>query len=285
MNKRIFSIGFFLLFIVFGAFAVNKSTKNKTPFALFPFDSGVGRGIWTPEQQAGTLQEFGYSGIGYNYTNLEELKKRIAAFDVAGLKIYSLYIGSNVGNINPLPAEIEDVMKLIQNRGIVIWLNMYGPKDAKKGSLDKEAVEIINKVSKMSRKYKVQVALYGHKNLYIETAEDGQRLLEKAKVKNVKNSFNLCHELMYGNENRLKEIITKCAKDLILVSINGADVKNKQYIQRLDQGDFDMAGLIKTLKDVGYKGPVGLQCFNVPGDQKENLRINMVKWNEIISNL
>ena len=90
---------------------------------------------------------------------------------------------------------------------------------------------------------------------------------------------------MYSNANRLKEVIDRCAKNMILVSINGAEVKKEKFILRLDQGDFEIAGLIKTLREAGYKGPIGLQCYMVPGDPKENLRINRTKWNEIISKL
>jgi len=36
---------------------------------FFVFDNGVGRGKWTPEEQAKTLKELGYDGISYNYTN------------------------------------------------------------------------------------------------------------------------------------------------------------------------------------------------------------------------
>lgn len=259
--------------------------KNKNSYVLFPFDSGVGRGVWNPEQQAEALKEFGYQGIGYNYTNPEELKERLKAMDAHGLKIYSLYVASGVGVPNPLPESINEAMQLIKGRDIIIWLNMYGPKGAEKGSLDSGAVEIVRKVSEMAKKYGLRIALYGHKGLYIETAEDGLRILQKANCKNVSNSLNLCHELMYGNADRLTEIIRKCAKQLILVSINGADIKNKNYILRLDQGNFDLTGLIKTLKKTDYKGPIGLQCYNVPGDQKENLKINMATWNEIMSKL
>ena len=33
---------------------------------FFPFDSGVGRGKWTPVEQAQCAKEMGFDGIGYN---------------------------------------------------------------------------------------------------------------------------------------------------------------------------------------------------------------------------
>lgn len=280
-----FAIIMSLVFISSFSEASPKVKDKGSAYTLFPFDNGVGRGSWTPEQQAKTIKELGYKGIGYNYTNVGELKERLKAMDAHGLRIYSLYVVTKVGAADTLPEDLDDAMQLIEGRDIIIWINMIGPKGAAKGTLDNEAVKIVRKVSLMAKKYGLRVALYGHKNLYIETTEDGLSILQKASCKNVYVSLNLCHELMYGNAGRLDEIIRKCAKRLVLVSVNGADVGNKKYILRLDQGNFDLAGLIRALNKNGYKGPVGLQCYNVPGDIKENLKINIAAWKEVMSKL
>ena len=47
---------------------------------FFVFDNGVGRGSWTPDQQAQTLKELGYDGISYNYTTPEDLARWQKAF-------------------------------------------------------------------------------------------------------------------------------------------------------------------------------------------------------------
>ena len=53
-----------------------------------------------------------------------------------------------------------------------------------------------------------------------------------------------------------------------MVSINGADHTGgwDRLIQPLDRGEFDVYGFLKTLRDLGYTGPIGLQCYMVPGD-------------------
>jgi len=68
------------------------------------------------------------------------------------------------------------------------------------------------------------------------------------------------------------------------VTINGADADGTgwgQLIQTLDRGTFDVGLFLKTLKDLGYTGPVGLQCYAVPGDKYENLKRSMAAWREI----
>jgi len=43
----------------------------------------------------------------------------------------------------------------------------------------------------------------------------------------------------------------------------------------LDRGVFDVFGFLKKLTAAGYKGPIGLQCYQVPGDIEDNLRRSM----------
>jgi hypothetical protein len=96
-------------------------------------------------------------------------------------------------------------------------------------------------------------------------------------------SLNLCHEFLRKKGNQLDATITATAPYLTLVSINGVQTTPPNYIMRLDQGDFDMAGYIKKLRTAGDQRPVGLQCYQVPGDIKENLQANISAWRRIVS--
>ena len=51
-----------------------------------------------------------------------------------------------------------------------------------------------------------------------------------------------------------------------------------RLIQTLDRGSFDVGKFLETLKKSGYSGPVGLQCYAVKGDVRENLRRSMSAW-------
>ena len=53
------------------------------------------------------------------------------------------------------------------------------------------------------------------------------------------------------------------------------------YIQPLDRGSFDVAELLRTLDNLGYKGPVGLQCFGIGGDTREHLVRSMAAWRKM----
>jgi len=90
---------------------------------------------------------------------------------------------------------------------------------------------------------------------------------------------------MSKRADQLDETLKAVAPSAILASSNGVDAGTQQYILRLDQGSFDMVLYLKQLLAAGYTGPVGLQCYNVPGDIRENLAANIAAWRKIISRL
>ena len=99
--------------------------------------------------------------------------------------------------------------------------------------------------------------------------------------------FNLCHFLQVEPKSDLKETIKKSAPFLWQVSISGAQKNSKswqQLIQTLDSGDFDQSHMMKILDDHGFDGPIGLQCYAIKGDAKENLKRSINAWNKIWEN-
>jgi sugar phosphate isomerase/epimerase len=75
---------------------------------------------------------------------------------------------------------------------------------------------------------------------------------------------------------------------LWVVTINGADRHGGDWdrlIQPLDRGDFDVEGFLKILVGLGYRGPIGLQCYGIKGNAEENLRRSMRAWREMSSRI
>src|ERR1035437_1743861 len=60
---------------------------------------------------------------------------------------------------------------------------------------------------------------------------------------------------------------------LFRISINGADpgTTNDETIKVLGEGTFDVHGFVRLLDQAGYRGPIGLQCFNLKGAPRDNL--------------
>lgn len=250
---------------------------------FFVLDNGVGRGSWTPDQQAKTLKELGYNGISYNYTTPEALAAWQKAFQEQGLKIYALYIGTTFEGARPYDPRLPEAIRMLKGSDTVLWITIQQAKD--KGNHDAEAVKLVQQVAALATENGLRVALYGHVGFYVATSADSARIARLVALPNVGATINLCHEFLGGHEARLDETLKQVAPAAMLVTINGVDVATKKPILRLDQGDFDMAGYLRKLQAAGYHGPVGLQCYSVAGDVRDNLAADIAAWRKLAAAL
>jgi len=78
----------------------------------------------------------------------------------------------------------------------------------------------------------------------------------------------------------MDEIVKTCAPHLFHVSINGADREGgvPKMIRPLDEGKYDLSSFLQSLGAIGYKGSVGLQCFQLPGARENHLKRSFTKW-------
>ena len=121
---------------------------------------------------------------------------------------------------------------------------------------------------------------------WTETIEDCIRVADKVDRPEVGVMFNLCHWLRVSKDRDYATRLKKAMPRLMAVSINGADEWDSQpgwakYIQPLGRGSFDMAQFLKTLRELGFKGPVGLQCYGIGGDTREHLQESMAAWRKL----
>lgn len=248
---------------------------------FFAFDNGVGRELkWSPERQATLLKALGYDGIGY--TGTEDFSERQKAFRSRGLRIFSLYVGCYVDKPTPYDPHLKETVTQLKGTEVMLWLTVQG-----RATNDANAVRIVREIADLARVSGVRVALYPHKGFFVATAEEALRVVREVERSNVGVTVNLCHELAAGNADRMEAIVRACAPHLFLVSINGADRSGgwSELIRPLDEGNYDVAGFLKLLDQVGYTGPIGLQCYNLKGDPGDNLKRSIMAWRRISSTL
>ena len=240
----------------------------------------------TLQQQAELLKELGYDGAGHLW--LDNVRERIDTLDAVGLKLFQIYLRVNIApNKQPYDPRLAEIIPLLKGRDVMLALLIGGlaPSDT---AGDARAVEIIREIADMARESNVRVALYPHTGDWLERVEDAVRVVRKVGRPNVGVMFNLCHWLKVDDEQNLKPLLASAMPYLFAVSIHGADraaeirAGKGNWIQPLDSGSFDVYALLKTLRDLGYKGPIGLQCWGIGGDARDYLARSMAAWRELV---
>lgn len=233
-------------------------------------------------EQAAMLKELGYSGVGHIW--LDKVEERLQSLDAAGLKLYQITMQVSLATNKP-PYDVgrfKQVLTLVKGRNVQFLLIVNGakPSDA---SLDDRAVAIVREMSAQARESGSQLLLYPHTKDWIERIEDAVRVAEKVGRPNVGVMFNLCHWLRVCPDRDYTAHLRLAMPRLWAVSINGADEQDEgagwgRYIQPLGAGTLDVAAFLKALRELGYAGPVGLQCYGIGGDAREHLARSLAAW-------
>lgn len=236
----------------------------------------------TLEQQAQLLKELGYDGAGHLW--LDQVPERLKTLDAAGLKLFQIYVRVDVGPAakQPYDPRLKEMLPLLKGRGTMLAVLLTGapPSDP---SRDPRVVELLREIADLAATADVTVALYPHAGDWLETVEDAIRVADKADRRNVGVMFNLCHWLRTDKQRDYAAVLKKAMPRLFAVTINGADEFDNQpgwtrYIQPLGGGSFDMLRFLKTLRQLGYTGPIGLQCYGLTGDARDLLDESMKAW-------
>ncbi|MGO8746953.1 MAG: sugar phosphate isomerase/epimerase family protein [Thermoguttaceae bacterium] len=250
------------------------------PNPFFVFSNGLD-GVQDPPT---VLKDLGYAGVGVAGLDVIGAVKE---YEKAGLKVFNTYVGCRLDKTPAYDPQFKKAVRELKGTGVLLWLTVLG---GKYGQEDEKAVGIVREIADLAATSGLRVALYPHTGFYVATTADALRLTKKVDRKNLGATLNLCHELMTDQGAKLDETIREVAPYLFVVSINGADVKQPGYswdrlIQPLGRGDFDVCGFLRNLKAAGYRGPIGLQCYAVPGDKLENLRQSIKTWRKYSARL
>jgi len=241
-------------------------------------------------EQADLLKELGFAGAGHLW--LDGVQERLATLDRVALRLFQIYIRLDV---SPQPKQtydprIKDVVPLLKGRGTQLAVLIVGgkPSDA---TLDERCVQLLRELAEIAEPHGVRIALYPHANHWLEKVQDALRVTRKVGRANTGVMFNLCHWLRVGDEQELQPLLTDAMPLLYAVSINGSDRGDEikagtgNWIQPLDSGSFDMYGFLKVLNEMGYRGPMGLQCYGIKGDARLHLARSMAAWQRLVARL
>lgn len=274
-----------LLVVSPGSRAADATPKVPTRPAFFPFciDWHDARKRSFTEQAA-MLKDLGYDGVGHIW--LDKVPERLKSLDDAGLRLFQITMTVEVGpDKAPFDPRFKEVLALVNGRHVQFDLLVNGrpPSDA---SVDPHAVKILREMSDLAQGTDAQLLLYPHQGSWIERIEDSIRVADQVQRPNVGVMFNLCHWLRVDPSRNYRPLLERALPRLWAVSLNGADITDAQpgwdhYIQPLGQGTFDVGSLLKTLREIGYRGPIGLQCYGIGGDTRDHLARSMEAWKRL----
>jgi len=284
------SLFILLIWLSSASFTFGQTLDNP----LFVFNNGVKDSIYnTVEKQMNLLLDNDYPGMEkQGLGNFDEVYQALREND---LKLYTIYVNIDLDNPEqPYDPRLTDVFAQIAGTDAMPWFfvtsKQYPPSSAE---YDSVAVPILQRVADLAQQYNVRVMLYPHRNFWIEKVEDAIRVARKANRRNLGMTFNLCHylancyKLSQDPWHRLLPLAKASVPYLFAVSLNGADATPADtkdiwtsFIQPLGEGDFDTFAFLKTFLDLGFNGPVGLQCYSIDQYKSVHLKKSRQTWYE-----
>jgi sugar phosphate isomerase/epimerase len=251
---------------------------------FFVLEDGLGPQTEPLGSRIALAKKIGFDGMDLEFEGPQSIPEMLKALDEQGLRLFCQYLWVDIsGKQTVYQPGLEEAVRLLKGRDTLIWLTIRGNGP----NAEQRAIEAARTVGDMAAKSGLRVALYPHFGLYVARPEDAIRVANKAGRGNLGVTFNLCHWLRAGGGESVQAVLQEALPRLWAVTINGADHHGDwdRLIQPLDRGDFDVAGFLKVLVGLGYRGPIGLQCFGIQGNVEENLRRSMRAWREMSSRI
>ena len=259
------------------------------PNPFFVFDNGLrGPELKTIESQLDLVKEIGFDGLSWRTDDPARVKQTLNGAKQRGLKVFVIYVNLDIKDSKLIhDPRVNDIIALCKNTDTMIWPNItskqFKPSDS---AADEIAVTGLRELAALCDANGLRIAIYPHVGMWCHRVEDALRVVKKTDRKNVGLTFNLCHALMDNAEDKIPALLDEIAPHLFCVTINGADSHPPkpawtQLIQPLDNGSYDVRIVLKKLTVLGYRGPVGLQCYSLKGDPKTLLTGSMAAWKKL----
>ena len=242
--------------------------------AFYPFQNGMR--FQSVDVGVQLLKELGYQGVGSVHP--KDLAGFKAACDREGLKIFSIYTGGSVDSDGfRYSDDVAAAIAMLKGGDALVEVYVQRGKDPD----DAQATAFVKDIAGKAKEAGLKVVLYPHAGFFIERLDHALRIARATGCDNVGVAFNLCHYLKVQPQDELRTALEAAKPLLWSVSICGADADGRDWstlIRPLDEGTFDLSILLRSLREVGYGRPIGLQCFNIRIDAKQNLVRSMEAW-------
>jgi sugar phosphate isomerase/epimerase len=281
----------FIMSLMFMACNQSDNQQNNAVLdnTFYVFNNGVRTLPNAPatfEEQAALVKRLGYDGLaGHREDNYFALRE---AMDKVGLEMPEMYIAMNIaeGEIQ-YHEELKNILQDSKNRNLLVALHLHNDGSVEAGEqADAIFADGIKELAEYARPLNIEIALYPHVDFYCETITHADKIATLVNQDHVGVIVNLCHMLKVEGEEGWQKKVTTVLPKLKMVSINGTDGGDTQnmdwdrLIQPLGEGDFDTYAFVKFIKDQGYEGKFGLQCYNIQQDCEVALQKSIDTWQD-----
>ena len=247
-----------------------------------------------PDVAPALLSELGYDGFGGRVPD----ETMLPALTARGLKFFNAYHVLDLDPAKPAPnAPLRTWLAAMRGQDTVLWLaiNKVTRSDGKfyaPSALDADDYVLgqIRALADVAQAHGIRVALYPHSGFWLARVDDALRVAEKLNRPDIGVTFNLCHWLkVEGAERDPVPVLRAALPRLMFVTISGADTGDTKamgwdrLIQPLDAGTYDLGAFVRTLRTVGYTGPVGFQGYNIKGEPRAILTRSIAAWRQFES--
>lgn len=253
----------------------------------------------TFDEQVAFIKSLGYDGVEIN--QLDSFEGMKAALDKHRFTGSYFYIRINL-DTDQLDPRIEPNIRALKGSKTILSPFIIGGSKRfapSSSAADSLIVRHLKQIGAWAKTAGLQVALYPHVNFYVERADHALRLVRQTNLPNVGLTFNLCHWLAttaMADRADWKGLLKRLKPHLKMMTISGANDTDitgsgnppggtasrgiwEQYILPLGTGSFDTYELVRyAIQDLGFRGPIGVQFYSLPGDKPTNLRNAMAVW-------
>lgn len=256
-----------------------RAASAPVTWPFYAFDNGLGT-VPVLEDKVKLLKDLGYDGIAY-HMNHAELPRMLDALDRHGLTLFAIYTTPFLEDA--LDPKFPESLGRLRGRATRIETGLrsrtHKPSDP---AGDAQGLALLLRLSDLCADTGPVLSVYPHAGFWTEKVDDGVRLAKASGRKNIGTNFNLVHWLWVAQSRPLVDVLRAALPHLFLVTINGA---RRREILPLDDGDYDLLAFLRLVASIGYKGPVGLQCYSVPGPSEVHLRRSIARWRELMGAL
>ena len=250
---------------------------NLVAWCIVPFDAKK-RG---PEERAEMLARIGIRRLAYDYRaeHIPTFDAELDALKKHGIELTAWWFP---GALND---EARNILAVIERHGVhpQLWITGGG---APVGSPAEQAQRVeaeaarLRPIAEAAAKLGCKVALYNHGGWFGEP-ENQLAIIDKLALPHVGIVYNFHH----GHDHlaRFPELWRKMQPRLLAVNLNGmlpgGDRLGKKILT-LGEGT-EEAAMLRTMRDSGWRGPVGIINHRPELDAEEALRANLAGLDRI----